>query len=130
VQVAQVCGGDVAATEAHATGRGRDGSVGGTPAEHQHAGPARGVVHHHVGDVGHDGVHLGLAGAHHRVVVVRVVGDGAGDGVLLDAADAVLQTGRAGDRHRAGEGLRVPLVGREGGLALLVRAVQLGGVAR
>lgn len=56
---------------------------------------------------------LGLAGADHEVVVGRVVGDVARAVLLLDAADTVLKTRRAGHRPRPGQGLRVALVGPE-----------------
>src|SRR5690606_12317019 len=90
---------------------GRDRAVRRTPAQHQDLGALSGravrVVHHGVRHV--DPVHLGLAGAHHVVVVGRVVADVAGAVLLLDAADAVLQAGRAGDGPRAGERALVAL---------------------
>ena len=51
----------------------------------------------------------------HPVVVVRVVADVAGDVGLLEAADAVLEAGRAGHGPRPGERLRVALVRPERG---------------
>ena len=90
-----------------AHGRG-DRAVRGTPAQHQGAGRSCRVVDLQVRDV--DAVDLGLAGADHEVVVGRVVGDVAGAVLLLDAADAVLESRRAGHRPGAGQGLRVALV--------------------
>ena len=55
--------------------RGTDRPVGRTPAEHQHARLAVGVVDLQRRDVSRDAVDLRLAGAHHEVVVGRVVGD-------------------------------------------------------
>ena len=62
---------------------------------------------------GGDPVDLGLARAGHEVVVGRVVGDVAGPVGLLQAADAVLHAGRAGDRPRPGQRLRVAQVRQE-----------------
>ena len=61
-----------------------------------------------VGDVGH------LLGPRvdHVLVVGRIVADVAGDVLLLEAADAVLEAGRAGKRPGPGEPL-VALVGQE-----------------
>jgi hypothetical protein len=50
------------------------------------------------------------AGVDHPLVVVRRVGDVAGQAVLLDAADAVLEAGGAGDGPGPGQGRRVALV--------------------
>ena len=47
---------------------------------------------------------------HHRVVVVGVVGDGAGDVGLLEPADPVLETSGAGDGPRPGERLGIAAV--------------------
>ena len=62
-----------------------------------------------VGDAGH------LVGPEvdHQLVVVGVVVDVAGAVLLLDAADAVHQAGRAGDGPRPGQRLRVAQVGPE-----------------
>ena len=46
-------------------------------------------------------------------MVVRVVGDVAGDVLLLQAADAVLEALRARARPGAGQGLEVAAVGQE-----------------
>jgi hypothetical protein len=61
--------------------------------------------------------------ADHEVVVVGVVGDVAGAVGLLDAADAVLEAGRAGHRPGPGQGLRVAQYGRK----TRRPAVRLGG---
>ena len=50
---------------------------------------------------------------HHALVVRRVVGDVAGDVLLLEAADAVLEARRARDRPGARQGLGVAPVGLE-----------------
>ena len=54
----------------------------------------------------------------HPVVVVRVVADVAGDVGLLEAADAVLQAGRARDGPRPGERLGVAQVRLERAVAV------------
>src|SRR5690606_15174904 len=100
VQVAQVGLRDLASGTAHPAYRRGDQTVGGAPAEHEHAGVAVGVVDREGRHL--DAVHLGLAQPDHAVVVVGVVGDVPRDVGLLDAADAVLQAGRTGDRPRAG----------------------------
>ena len=66
------------------------------------------------------------AGADHEVVVGGVVGDVAVPVGLLEAADAVLEARRAGDRPRPGEGLLVAQVGPE----LARRVDALGSVAK
>ena len=69
---------------------------------------------------------LACADPDHQVVVGRVVGDVAGAVGLLDAADAVLEAGRAGDRPRAGQRLGVAQVRPEHLGAVVVRVVGLG----
>ncbi len=112
VEVAQVHLGDRVAAPPHPSYAGADRAVRRAPADDQQPGLARRVVDL---DVGHlHRVDLGLAGAHHQVVVVGVVGDLAGQVLLLDAADPVLEPGHAGRRPRAGQRLRVAGVGQEG----------------
>ena len=78
-------------------------------------------------DVLGDGRHLGGAEVDHPLVVLRRVVDVAGAVLLLDAADAVHQARRAGDRPRAGQRVGIAEVGPELGLAVGVGVVLLGG---
>ena len=89
--------------------RAPDRAVGRAPAEDQQVaavGPEDLERRDVVGDPGD----LRLAQELHPVVVVRVVADVAGDVGLLEAADPVLEAGRAGDGPLPGERLRVALV--------------------
>ena len=74
---------------------------------------AVGIVDLELGDVGRDAGDLRGAQPHHQVVVLGVVRDVAGLVLLLEAADAVLEARRAGDRPRPRERLGVALVGEE-----------------
>ena len=104
VEVTQVRLRDLVAGVAGASNRGRDRAVRRPPAEHEQLGIAGRVVDLERRDARGDPVDLGLAQPDHRVVVRRVVGDVAGAVGLLDAADPVLEPGRARDRPRPGEG--------------------------
>ncbi len=75
-------------------------------------------------------IDLGLAQVHHPVVVLGVVGDGAGPVGLLQPADAVLEPGRAGHGPRSGEGLLVAQVGPELVGAVGRHVVRRGGEVR
>ena len=124
VEVTQVRLRDLVAGLAHAAHACADRAVRRTPAEHEHLGrwPSgpRVVDRERRQRVG-DPVDLGLAGADHEVVVARVVGDVAVPVALLEAADAVLEAGRAGDGPRAGQRLGVARVGPELGVLALRR---------
>ena len=89
--------------------RAPDRAVRGAPAEDQQVAAVRPEDLERRDVVGDPG-DLRLAQQLHPVVVVRVVADVAGDVGLLEAADAVLQAGRARDGPLPGEGLRVALV--------------------
>ena len=78
-------------------------------------------------DVGGDRGDLGGPQVDHPLVVLRRVGDVAGAVLLLDAADAVHQPRRAGDRPRPGERVGVAEVRPELGVAVGVDVVELGG---
>ena len=78
-------------------------------------------------DVVGDGGDLGGPQVDHLLVVLGRVVDVAGAVLLLDAADAVHQARRAGDRPRPGQRLGVAQVRPELGLAVGVDVVLLGG---
>ena len=63
----------------------------------------------------------------HALVVVGVVADVARPVLLLDAADAMHEAGRAGNGPRTSEGLRVAQERPELGGAVVTRVVVLGG---
>src|SRR5205814_7476698 len=88
VQVVQVSVRDHAALAAHAADAGRDGPEGAAPGEDQQVGSV-GVVNLQFRDVGGDSGDLLRAQACHQVVVFRVVGDIAGQVLLLEPADPV-----------------------------------------
>src|SRR4029077_8683011 len=79
---------------------------GAAPAEHEQLALLL-AVDDELGEPIGDARHLLGAQTHHGVVVLRVVRHVAGAVLLLDAADAVLETRRAGDRPRPRQGLRV-----------------------
>ena len=60
-----------------------------------------------------DALDLLRAQTAHLLVVVRIVANVTGLVLLLEAAEAVLQSGHSGDGPGAGEGLRVPGIGHE-----------------
>src|SRR5581483_5837719 len=101
---------------------------GGTPTQHHQLRTFL-VVDLGGRDVGGDAGDLGGAQARHALVVDRVVGDVAGAVLLLEAADAVLEAGRAGHGPRPGERLLVAQVGPElvGAVGPGALAVGLGG---
>ena len=110
VEVAQVHLGDVVAGLADPADAGADRAVRRAPADDQDLGLAGRVVDHERRQRVGDPVDLRLAGADHQVVVGGVVGDVAVALALLEAADAVLEPGGAGDRPRPGQGLLVAQV--------------------
>ena len=79
--------------------RRRDRAERAAPTEHEQARVFVGIVDRELGNVRRDS--LDLLGAHVRLllVVVRRVRDVAGQRVLLDAADPVLEARRAGITH-------------------------------
>ena len=83
----------------HALHRSADRAVRRAPAEHERV-RAVGIVDLEQRDVVRDPGHLCGAQSGHQVVVLGVVGDGAGHVGLLEAADPVLEPGRARDRPR------------------------------
>ena len=110
VEVGEVRLGDALAGRPESTDPGGDGTPGRSPPDDEQLGAVL-LVELHAGDVGRDAVDLLLAEPHHVLVVVGLVADVAVAVVLLDAADAVLQPGGAGQRPRPGERLGVPQVG-------------------
>ena len=85
--------------------RGGDGAVGRAPGDDQQI--AIGVARrNHVGNVLNDGFDLGRAHANHFFVVQRLVVHVAGDVLLFQAADAVLEARRAGNGPGTRERLR------------------------
>ena len=105
--------GDVESGLADPADAGADRAVRRAPAEHQHLGLAWGSSTSSGGQRGGDPSTLACADADHQVVVGRVVGDVAVAVGLLEAADAVLEAGCAGDRPRTGQRLLVAQVGQE-----------------
>src|ERR687884_1770157 len=89
-----------------------DRAVGRTPTEHEHATRLR-AEDFDLRDVLRDAIHFRLAHAHHEVVIVGIVRDVARDVLLLYAADAVFEAGRAGQRPRPRERALVARVGHE-----------------
>ena len=84
---------------------GGDRAVGRAPADEQQL--AVGIaVRDGVGNVLDHGLDLGGAQADHLLVVQGLVVDVAAAVLLLEAADAVLEAGRARDRPGAGQRLR------------------------
>ncbi len=69
----------------------------------------------------HDRRDFSGADAHHVFVVQRFVVDVAGDILFFQATDAVLQSGRSGDRPRPRQRVRIAFVGQIG-----VRRIFLG----
>ncbi len=90
-----------------------DGAVRGTPAEHENASIAAGVIHLDIDDGVRDCVDLRLAQAHHAIMVLRVVGDVARAVRLLEAPDAMLETSRSRNSPGARQSLRITLVSPE-----------------
>src|SRR4029450_199594 len=76
-----------------------DRAVGSTPAHHQHVTGGRTVDRGGRDLLAHPPDFLGT-GAAHVVVVFRIVGDVARDVLLLETADAVLESGGAGSDPR------------------------------
>ena len=95
IQMAQMHVADAVALCALRFERGGDRAVGGAPGDDQQiaVGIARG---NDVGNVLGDGFHFGGAQAHHFFVVQRLVVHVAGDVLLFQAADAVLEPGVPG----------------------------------
>ena len=93
-----------------------DRAVCRAPAEHERVGTVR-IVDLEQRDVVRDPRHLRRAQARHQVVVLGVVGDGAGDVGLLEPADPVLEAGRARDRPLPRERLGIAGVRHELALA-------------
>ena len=106
VQPAQVVVADLLALRTQHVGRLAERAERAAPAEHEHVA---GALAAQIGraDLLRDA--RDLLGAHLRLLLVvgGVVRDVAGERVLLDAADAVLETGRAGDDPLARERLVV-----------------------
>ena len=102
VEPAQVHVPDLLALGAEPGGGAADRAVGAAPGEEQQVAGGL-AVHDDVGDVLDDVADLLGAGLHHLLVVHAVVGDHARHGVLLEAADAVFEAGRARDRPGADE---------------------------
>src|SRR6266536_5330345 len=102
--------GDRVTRAAHATSRGTDRAVRGTPAEREDARFAGRVVDFERRDAAGDAVDLRLPRPHHEVVVVGVVADVAGAVGLLDAADAMLQPGCTRHSPWPGQRLRIAQV--------------------
>src|SRR5699024_9209785 len=88
-----------------------DRAIGRTPAHHEHARFAGGVVDREVVNV--DAVDLGAAQSYHRVVVLRGVGDVPLAVLFLQTADAVFEACGAGNRPLACECLLISYVGPE-----------------
>ena len=104
---------DLEPTLARLDHRLRDRPVRAAPSDHQHLplGIEEGL--RRLQPIG-DAADLLGAGAHHLLVIVRVVADVAGERILLQAADAVLETGSS--RNGPGPGkLLVALVRHEPG---------------
>ena len=114
---------DLLAAGAHPADRGLDRAPRAPPAEHEQVGVVR-VVDLDRRDVVGDARHLLGPEAHHVLVVLGVVVDVAGAVLLLEAADAVHEAGRARDRPRAGQRLGVAQVGPE--VAVVVGRVANG----
>ena len=114
--------GDLAPALAHATHPGAHRPLARAPADDEQLGAVL-VVDVEVGDV--DAGHLGRPQRGHARVVGGVVADLAGDVLLLQAADAVRQAGRAGDRPRA-RAVVVARVGHETGA--VARRLREGGI--
>src|SRR5260221_686814 len=91
------------------------------PAQHQQPG-ALDLVDLEERDVLGDPGHLGRPEADHLLVVLGVVGDVARPVLLLDATDAVHETGGAGNGPGSGQRVGIPQVGPE-----LLAVVLLGG---
>ena len=104
-----------------------DGAPRGAPPQNERLGVLDVAGDLDIGDVVGDASDLLGPEADHLLVVLGVVGDVAGDVLLLEPADAVLQARRAGDGPLAGQRLRVADVGPEAGVAFGIRAVGLGG---
>src|SRR5215213_1048821 len=134
VQVPQVGVGDQPTGFPYPTRGGDDRPVGGTPAEHQDAGvPSVAVgwiVDEQVWNVLNDPVDLGLPAADHFLVVGRVIGNRAGVPGLFDAANTMLEPGRAWNRPGPGERRGVTQVRHEDRLTGLVGGVGRGGELR
>src|SRR6185295_140063 len=94
------------AVAARATNAGGNRPVGAAPGEHEQVGAVR-IVDLELWNVVRDAGDLLGPQAGHQVMVLRVVGDVAGQILLLEAADPVFQARGAGDRPRAGQGLVV-----------------------
>ena len=110
---------DLLPRRTHAPHGGRNRAVRPAPAQHQRLRAVR-VVDLELGDVLRDPGDLLRAQAHHQVVVLGVVADVAGDVLLLQTADAVLEARCARNRPWPRERLLVAPVGLE------VIAVRLG----
>src|SRR5260370_32284066 len=109
IEIAQVNVPDFAATLAMSLHRGCDSAVRRAPSNDQKITFSI-PDGNHIGDVLYDGRNFCRADAHHVLVVERLVVDVAGNILLLEAADAVLEARRAGNGPRAPKRLRVALV--------------------
>src|SRR5437899_12272554 len=90
-----------------------DRPVRAAPAEHEHRGVAVGIVDLELRYVARDTGDLLRTQSRHQIVVVGVVRDVAGAVRLLEAADPVLETGRARNGPRPGERLLVAEIREE-----------------
>src|SRR5205807_5024194 len=106
IQMAQLHVADVLAARIELLGRPRERAVRTAPADDEHVTFLRAA---HLGrrDLARDAGYLAGADAHHLLVVRRRVADVAGDVLLGEAADAVLQTRRAGPHPRARQRLLI-----------------------
>ncbi len=120
IQVPEVCRRHRQAALPHPPHSSLDDAEGRAPSQHEQLAFGIAVDFDRidvVGDVGD----LPGPGVDHQLMVVRVVGDVAGDVLLLEPADAVLEARRAGNRPAAGERLRITQIWQ-----ILVAGVRLG----
>src|SRR5580658_2003 len=109
IQIAQVDMADAVAFLAHGFHGGGDWSGCRTPGDDQQI--ARRIAFgNDFGNILRNPFDFFGAGANHVFVVQRLVVDVAGDVLLFDAADAMLEAGGAGNGPRAREGGRITLV--------------------
>ena len=101
---------NIVAGIAHELASSADGAEGRAPADDQNASLAARVVNNDRINGAGDCVNLGLADAHHLVVVIGVVGDSAVAVGLLETSDSMLETLGAGHCPRASQGLGVTQV--------------------
>ena len=108
----KVCAGNRFAFLAHLLDRRCDRAKGRTPSEHQDL--AVGIaVYLEWRNIRDRAIDLLLTQFDHQVMVLRIVIDVAGDVLLFDATDAVLKSGRAGQRPGTRQSLFVARVRHE-----------------